>query len=660
MDEGEGLRTVRLGLATVDLLRRSVTVDGQVDALNPREAELLEWFIEHPVRPASRQELLREVWGYRGGAPTRVVDMTVRRLREKIEADAAAPCFLLTVRGVGYRFELPSAAKATEGAPTHQAADQEPAADPPEDHAITRAADGLALADALLRSWLPELPLGEILEWFARDPLGLAPPSDPQGTLAVQLDALLAGLPAPLRRTLHALSAASGAFPSSIVSALVEGESSSPWQLLRDAERAGLIHRGPDGLHLPQALRLHCWRGLEPGERLRLERLHAAWAFGLRGADQRAFPDEVLTATSRALDRRDATCAAEGCRALRALPGTSSSLAEAQLARINGSLASSEQLVREAVAAARINQDAGQLGAALRDLGWTSNLRGDLETSRAALEEAWTLAREAGDRMLEADVGHHLGVTLLESGDRDGARSVLDASRIALRACGEPPLLRGELATASGLVALADERWDDARGAFRTAARIFEELDLPEGIGWALNNEGEIDRRLGDLQAAAGLYSRAAEWFRVRGSAGLFAAEANRLLVGLERGQYDLDAALDALRKHAEGRRARQGLVELLAAWGAAGRGDLRLDRLRCAREHLTAVGFVEDDVATSAERIADLALADGGRTRRANRALAGEALELALEQRRALGQPERASVVRAALDALDAAGDGP
>ncbi len=91
----------------IDLHRRIVRGPAGTHELTAREAELLAWFCDHPIRPADRRELLRDVWGYRGGASTRVVDMTVRRLREKIERDPAHPEHLLTVRGVGYRFEPP-------------------------------------------------------------------------------------------------------------------------------------------------------------------------------------------------------------------------------------------------------------------------------------------------------------------------------------------------------------------------------------------------------------------------------------------------------------------------------------------------------------------------------------------------------------------------
>lgn len=101
---------LRLSGAEVDLQRRVARRDGAASVeLHPREVDLLAWLVAHPVRPVDRRTLLREIWGYRGSAHTRVVDVTVRRLREKIEREPSAPDHVLTVRGVGYRFEPPSA-----------------------------------------------------------------------------------------------------------------------------------------------------------------------------------------------------------------------------------------------------------------------------------------------------------------------------------------------------------------------------------------------------------------------------------------------------------------------------------------------------------------------------------------------------------------------
>ena len=73
------------------------------------EAELLSWFARHPGEVASKDQLLREVWGYREGVRSRTVEVTVYTLRRKIERDPTHPEHLLTERGGGYRFvPLPS------------------------------------------------------------------------------------------------------------------------------------------------------------------------------------------------------------------------------------------------------------------------------------------------------------------------------------------------------------------------------------------------------------------------------------------------------------------------------------------------------------------------------------------------------------------------
>ncbi|MEQ1566077.1 MAG: winged helix-turn-helix domain-containing protein, partial [Myxococcota bacterium] len=78
--------------------------------LTTREVELLRYLAANPSRVIPRDELLAQVWGYAGTVMSRASDNTVRRLREKIERDPAHPDHLLTVHGVGYRFEpLPPA-----------------------------------------------------------------------------------------------------------------------------------------------------------------------------------------------------------------------------------------------------------------------------------------------------------------------------------------------------------------------------------------------------------------------------------------------------------------------------------------------------------------------------------------------------------------------
>ncbi|HMV70227.1 MAG TPA: winged helix-turn-helix domain-containing protein, partial [Myxococcota bacterium] len=85
--------------------------------LSPKEASLLGYLAERPGTTVSREELLREVWGYREGVMSRTLDTTVRTLRAKIEADRTTPSHVLTDPGGGYRFEPSRPAPATAGPP---------------------------------------------------------------------------------------------------------------------------------------------------------------------------------------------------------------------------------------------------------------------------------------------------------------------------------------------------------------------------------------------------------------------------------------------------------------------------------------------------------------------------------------------------------------
>lgn len=87
-----------------DTGRRIATLGGQPLALTVREFDLLEFFLRHPVKAWSRGQLLERVWGWQFGDQS-TVTVHVRRLREKIETDPASPARLLTVWGVGYRYE---------------------------------------------------------------------------------------------------------------------------------------------------------------------------------------------------------------------------------------------------------------------------------------------------------------------------------------------------------------------------------------------------------------------------------------------------------------------------------------------------------------------------------------------------------------------------
>lgn len=92
------------GDLVIDTARRKVTLHGQELTLKPKEFDLLYHVARHPGIVHSRDALLRSVWGYDYPMDTRTIDVHVRWLRLKIEANPSQPRRIETVRGVGYRF----------------------------------------------------------------------------------------------------------------------------------------------------------------------------------------------------------------------------------------------------------------------------------------------------------------------------------------------------------------------------------------------------------------------------------------------------------------------------------------------------------------------------------------------------------------------------
>jgi two-component system response regulator RegX3 len=97
--------TVEAGPVRMDVDRHVVTVAGEAVQLPLKEFELLELLLRNAGRVLTRGQLIDRVWGSDYVGDTKTLDVHVKRLRSKIEPDPSAPRHLVTVRGLGYRFE---------------------------------------------------------------------------------------------------------------------------------------------------------------------------------------------------------------------------------------------------------------------------------------------------------------------------------------------------------------------------------------------------------------------------------------------------------------------------------------------------------------------------------------------------------------------------
>jgi len=98
---------VRAGSLLIDTERYTVSKNGVPVDLTQKEFDLLNFLLSAPDKVFSREELMEKVWNYDYFGDMRTVDVTVRRLREKIEDDPGRPSYILTRRGVGYYFTRP-------------------------------------------------------------------------------------------------------------------------------------------------------------------------------------------------------------------------------------------------------------------------------------------------------------------------------------------------------------------------------------------------------------------------------------------------------------------------------------------------------------------------------------------------------------------------
>jgi len=97
--------TVAAGPVRMDVERHVVHVDGEAVAMPLKEFELLEMLLRNAGRVLTRGQLIDRVWGSDYVGDTKTLDVHVKRLRSKVEPDPSAPQHIVTVRGLGYKFE---------------------------------------------------------------------------------------------------------------------------------------------------------------------------------------------------------------------------------------------------------------------------------------------------------------------------------------------------------------------------------------------------------------------------------------------------------------------------------------------------------------------------------------------------------------------------
>jgi two-component system response regulator RegX3 len=100
-----GTHVLEAGPVRMDVDRHVVTVGGDVRPMPLKEFELLEFLLRNAGRVLTRGQLIDRIWGSDYVGDTKTLDVHVKRLRTKLEPDPAKPTYLLTVRGLGYKFE---------------------------------------------------------------------------------------------------------------------------------------------------------------------------------------------------------------------------------------------------------------------------------------------------------------------------------------------------------------------------------------------------------------------------------------------------------------------------------------------------------------------------------------------------------------------------
>ncbi|MEY4898740.1 MAG: hypothetical protein RL294_551 [Actinomycetota bacterium] len=104
-NSNESRSILEAGPVRLDTERHAVTVNGQPVTLPLKEFELLEYLMDNTNRVLTRGQIIDRVWGSNYYGDTKTLDVHVKRIRSKIEPDPANPKFIMTIRGLGYKFE---------------------------------------------------------------------------------------------------------------------------------------------------------------------------------------------------------------------------------------------------------------------------------------------------------------------------------------------------------------------------------------------------------------------------------------------------------------------------------------------------------------------------------------------------------------------------
>lgn len=102
--ESSSEEAIIIGDLIIDTARHEVSVRGRQVELTPKEFELLELLAKNAGRVMTRNVLMDNIWGYTYDGDTRIVDVHISHLREKIEVNVKTPAYIKTVRGIGYKF----------------------------------------------------------------------------------------------------------------------------------------------------------------------------------------------------------------------------------------------------------------------------------------------------------------------------------------------------------------------------------------------------------------------------------------------------------------------------------------------------------------------------------------------------------------------------